>query len=331
MGESQMTKTKNQKANAKAQKRAGSKNPGKSSGKPQNQGRVQTVYKSLSLSISPHAFNFLRSSLFASSGPVRVPDVCQVTTSVFSATSDFSLTPNSNGCLGFQIGINGVPRFCQEDTTSTTNALVYQAFANIPAAASIFNSFSAVRPTSAEVHGYSTTATLSDQGQIMGFTIACNSIAALETVPTSSNLIASMRDNWTFPSKEGIFIRYKPTDNTSYVFTPTAGSNLGFTRGILGVHAEGLATTAVFRFKLVVNYECIPNSDVISYQGVEQSKYDGPGFDIVRGIMGTVPSFSDYAHVEKYLSQGLQMANNVNKAVQFTRQLVSAYGATVRN
>lgn len=331
-----MTKTKNQKARAKAQKKQVS-GVTQNSSKPQQKGRVQTVYKNVQLSISVHSFNYLRSVLFPSSGPVRIPDACQLSTSVYNCSYDFNQVPNAQGCLGFKITLNSVPTFTPESSTSASNGFVYSGYSIVPAAASINASFSAVRLASAAIHGYSTTSSLSDQGQIMGWTQAVGSGGTdLELAPTQSSSVAAMRDNWTFPSKEGIFIRYKATDSSSFFFSPTGyittnPTYVGTNRGTLGVHMEGLASTATFRFRLIVNYECLPAGDLLSYQNVEQSKYDGPGFDVVKGIIGAVPSFMDYHTAEKYISQGLQVANQANQAYQFARRLVAAYGATIRN
>jgi len=251
------------------------------------------------------ARNYLTSLLFPPISTSRIPDICSIKTSEVKFACDFLLTINANGFGGCYVGLFpglGGSFYKLEGSTSLDTGFVYGANQTIPGITGFTNSFMSARLVSASFEAELTSSSLNDGGLLMGASIV-GGPTWTETPGATSTQILAMRDNTCHRLKDGMFIRWRPLDNTADEFAISTSTT--YVVGGLLLHVSGGNPGSVLRCRIVINGEAIPTSDTLSYQETSGSPVDLNGYQQVREILVSTPSFSTFEQVKNIVSNGV--------------------------
>jgi hypothetical protein len=248
---------------------------------------------------------YLTSLMFPETMKARVPDVCSIPTSMVTATFDTTLATNAAGISGLRLQIagnlNNSTYLLEELATTTDAAFTYVAGALFPANTAFAGAFAASRLVSASVQCEFVGSTLNDQGSIVVSSVA-GTRSWVETLPGSVNAVLSSRDNIRNNIRDGLYLRWKPVDDTNDDFTSSA---LPLTLWFPVIHVTGaVPSTNVLRVRVTLNYEAIPTADTFNFQETETSPVDPTSYERVRNIISQASSMDTWTSAAKYVLGG---------------------------
>jgi hypothetical protein len=199
----------------------------------------------------------------------RIPDRCNLPTRVVALYTEGVISANVNGCAGIQLNVDkwgATASWASESGASTDAVIAFNATTTLPGAGTL-----AAAATRIVAAGVKIECLASDGYN--GGTIYATQKCRFETPATaftSSTAMTAARMNGFGPAKHGAFSTYRPADESDNDYA-TASSVVGGLQVHVNLGAYPATTVipaAQFKYKIVLHYEILPNSDSENGPGV---------------------------------------------------------------
>lgn len=256
-----------------------------------------------------------------SGATVKIPDAIGVATGTYQFYQEVSVAANANGVAGLrvltpylnQIVDTGGGVGSNYQTTTTASAITPNLEWGYPGAAAgggfagfagnqaLAPNIRGARIVSAIVMAFSETTSLTDKGEITGFSCPFGAftaadyntvLAAYGSSSVAINMKKAMSSLWypvSVRNQTSGTIDYKDfIDPIATTFYSAANPN-GIPIWSFGVIGIGLDTTSVLKFKICINYEFIPRQNLIDIVSASPSPVDLQEEELVIGWTDDLP------------------------------------------
>jgi len=255
--------------------------------------------------ITDKAGQYLRSVLQPCSGNARIPDYNCTPTALVTLQQFVVLGISGGGVGGLKFSLDPYTRYYSENLATTSDAAItYNAATGLSGTSAFTTNYSFARLVSACLDIEFLGTTLTDSGLVIGVSLgAFNSSPEILPLTSDSCLSCRVVDSHRFANGMSVFFR--PNDSSSFDFaTPNSGASNRW--GALIIHISGAASTATYRAKMTMNWECMPLYGTVS-NSMPQGSYSPSPVDPVGhaqavNVISTVKPIMTLARAEKITS-----------------------------